>query len=318
MNQGAALLLASEDGDAARHPRARWVYPWAGVDVTEQWFVQTRLPFAAGGAARGGVGAGGGRCRSGRWHLTLLLLRSRRGSRRGRARDDTRPLTVTGGLPWFGGPGNNYSTHAIATMMEGGGAGEHRAGACARVVSHEARLGVYSTEGRRGGGEGRWAELQGGWCVAASRGREARRRDAGRSRRIQSSMGATGRRRRVRDRRLEDRRRFIGVPPREGGPRAMTSTSSAGERSRPTAASSIQGDRRGPPPARRRDLRLPALRLWHRDGPTPAGTFLGPPRACDSSRQSPAAIVTWLREHQFDPSLGWNVYGVPSSSSPAR
>jgi len=28
------------------------------------------------------------------------------------------PLTVTGGLPFFGGPGNNYSMHAIATMVE--------------------------------------------------------------------------------------------------------------------------------------------------------------------------------------------------------
>ncbi|MGH6631813.1 MAG: enoyl-CoA hydratase-related protein, partial [Sphingopyxis sp.] len=32
--------------------------------------------------------------------------------------DDPRGLTVTGGLPYFGGPGNNYSTHAIATMTE--------------------------------------------------------------------------------------------------------------------------------------------------------------------------------------------------------
>lgn len=28
------------------------------------------------------------------------------------------PMTVTGGLPFFGGPGNNYSMHAIATMTE--------------------------------------------------------------------------------------------------------------------------------------------------------------------------------------------------------
>ncbi|MEO0438469.1 MAG: acetyl-CoA acetyltransferase [Pseudomonadota bacterium] len=28
------------------------------------------------------------------------------------------PLTVTGGLPFFGGPGNNYSMHAIAAMVE--------------------------------------------------------------------------------------------------------------------------------------------------------------------------------------------------------
>ncbi len=32
--------------------------------------------------------------------------------------DDPRGLTVTGGLPFFGGPGNNYSMHAVATMVE--------------------------------------------------------------------------------------------------------------------------------------------------------------------------------------------------------
>jgi acetyl-CoA C-acetyltransferase len=31
--------------------------------------------------------------------------------------DDPRGLTVTGGLPFFGGPGNNYSTHALAEMV---------------------------------------------------------------------------------------------------------------------------------------------------------------------------------------------------------
>lgn len=32
--------------------------------------------------------------------------------------DDPRGLTVTGGLPYFGGPGNNYSMHAICAMAE--------------------------------------------------------------------------------------------------------------------------------------------------------------------------------------------------------
>lgn len=32
--------------------------------------------------------------------------------------DDPRKLTVTGGLPYFGGPGNNYSMHGIASMVE--------------------------------------------------------------------------------------------------------------------------------------------------------------------------------------------------------
>ena len=36
----------------------------------------------------------------------------------GLADDDPRPLSVTGGLPYFGGPGNDYSLHGIATMMD--------------------------------------------------------------------------------------------------------------------------------------------------------------------------------------------------------
>ena len=36
----------------------------------------------------------------------------------GIATDDSRGLTVTGGMPFFGGPGNNYSSHAIASLVE--------------------------------------------------------------------------------------------------------------------------------------------------------------------------------------------------------
>jgi acetyl-CoA C-acetyltransferase len=36
----------------------------------------------------------------------------------GLAEDDPRAFTVTGGLPYFGGPGNNYAMHAIAAMVE--------------------------------------------------------------------------------------------------------------------------------------------------------------------------------------------------------
>ena len=32
--------------------------------------------------------------------------------------DDPRGLTLTGGLPYFGGPGNNYVMHSIAVMMD--------------------------------------------------------------------------------------------------------------------------------------------------------------------------------------------------------
>src|SRR5437899_9026527 len=36
----------------------------------------------------------------------------------GLAAGDPRPLTVTGALPWFGGPGSNYATHAVATLAD--------------------------------------------------------------------------------------------------------------------------------------------------------------------------------------------------------
>ncbi len=36
----------------------------------------------------------------------------------GLAEDDPRDLTVTGGLPYFGGPGNNYVMHSIAEMVQ--------------------------------------------------------------------------------------------------------------------------------------------------------------------------------------------------------
>ncbi len=36
----------------------------------------------------------------------------------GIALDDSRRLTATGGLPYFGGPGNNYTTHGIAAVTD--------------------------------------------------------------------------------------------------------------------------------------------------------------------------------------------------------
>jgi acetyl-CoA C-acetyltransferase len=45
----------------------------------------------------------------------------------GIAPDDPRPLTLTGGLPYHGGPGSNYVTHAIANALQWlrAGKGEH-------------------------------------------------------------------------------------------------------------------------------------------------------------------------------------------------
>jgi acetyl-CoA C-acetyltransferase len=66
----------------------------------------------------------------------------------GLAEDDSRGLTVTGGLPYFGGPGNNYVMHAIATMMQKLRAKPGAYGLCTGngwyVTKHSA--GIYSTK----------------------------------------------------------------------------------------------------------------------------------------------------------------------------
>jgi acetyl-CoA C-acetyltransferase len=126
VNQGAALLLASES--TARRlgiPSERWVYPWAGADVTELWFMQDRVDYhSLPGVRRAGaelfetVGFGIDRIR----HLDLYscfpIAPRLSAAMLGLSPDDPRPLTLTGALPWFGGPGSNYATHAIATAIE--------------------------------------------------------------------------------------------------------------------------------------------------------------------------------------------------------
>ena len=62
--------------------------------------------------------------------------------------DDPRGLTVTGGLPYFGGPGNNYSMHAICSMVERlrGKPGSYGfVGANGGLLSKYA-VGIYSTQ----------------------------------------------------------------------------------------------------------------------------------------------------------------------------
>ena len=62
--------------------------------------------------------------------------------------DDTRPLTVTGGLPYHGGAGSDYLTHSIATMArvlrEDPGALGMVSGVGMHMTKHV--FGVYSTE----------------------------------------------------------------------------------------------------------------------------------------------------------------------------
>jgi acetyl-CoA C-acetyltransferase len=70
----------------------------------------------------------------------------------GIAEDDPRPISITGGLPFFGGPGNNYVTHSIAEMMN---VVRAKPGAFGMVTANGNYLtkhsaGIYSTEPTKG------------------------------------------------------------------------------------------------------------------------------------------------------------------------
>eukprot|EP00127_Corallochytrium_limacisporum_P006863 Clim_evm78s236 gene=Clim_evmTU78s236 len=70
---------------------------------------------------------------------------------------ETRPLTVTGGLPYHGGPGNNYVMHSIAAMVETCRKNPRKLGfvnANGGYVSKHA-AGIYSTSPPLNGGR-RW------------------------------------------------------------------------------------------------------------------------------------------------------------------
>ena len=126
INQSAALLLTSV-GHARKMgvPESRWVYLHGCADTTEKWFISERVSYHSSKAIEVM-----GRQATAMADLAIedidyvdiyscfpsAVAVSR--DALGINRDDTRSLTVTGGLPFHGGAGNNYSMNAIATMME--------------------------------------------------------------------------------------------------------------------------------------------------------------------------------------------------------
>lgn len=125
-NQGAAVLLTSVgQARAMGVPQDRLIYLHGAADVRERLPME-RIDLSQSRAAV--LAARLALRRSGREidHLSLLdfyscfpiaVFNLREGL--GISPADPRSLTVTGGLPYFGGAGNNYSMHAIASMVQG-------------------------------------------------------------------------------------------------------------------------------------------------------------------------------------------------------
>lgn len=126
-DQAAGALIASEE--MARRlgiPESSWVY-WRGgaLEIEDPWFVSERPAFAESPSLvnchrRALAGAEIGldeidlfdfySCFPSAVEMACEML--------GLAQDDHRGLTITGGLPYAGGPGNSYSLHAIASAVD--------------------------------------------------------------------------------------------------------------------------------------------------------------------------------------------------------
>ena len=125
IDQAAALVMTSVG--VARElgiPEEKWVYLHGCADGHDHWYVSERINFHSSPAIRNGSRRAldmAGRSLSEIRHLDLYSCFPSAveiGCREiGLAEDDPRGLTVTGGLPYFGGPGNSYVVHSISEMM---------------------------------------------------------------------------------------------------------------------------------------------------------------------------------------------------------
>jgi acetyl-CoA C-acetyltransferase len=130
-DQSAALVVCSLASARRAGVADRAVFVWSGAEAVDVRFVSQRPDpgrspgiAAAGAASLGAASAAAGRtlgmddidrmdiysCFPSAVQMATAAL--------GIAPGDSRGLTVTGGLPYFGGPGNNYTTHGIATLCD--------------------------------------------------------------------------------------------------------------------------------------------------------------------------------------------------------
>ncbi|CAA0106673.1 Uncharacterised protein [Mycolicibacterium vanbaalenii] len=127
VDQGAVLIVASaEKADYLQISRERWVFPYAGADAHDTYAIGERAEFCTSPAIRiaGNRALELADARIDEIELVDVYscfpsaVQVAAGELGLPIGDPGRPLTVTGGLTFAGGPWNNYVTHSIATMAE--------------------------------------------------------------------------------------------------------------------------------------------------------------------------------------------------------
>ena len=155
VNQGAAILIASVA--AARElgvPEDRWIHIHAATDAKEASVMQRAELHAAPSALASAhaalelAGTDADQIDAFDIYSCFPIAVANLIEGIGIAPDDPRGLTLTGGLPYFGGAGNNYSAHAIAEAVLRCRAAP---GSRAMVVANGGFMskyatGIYSTE----------------------------------------------------------------------------------------------------------------------------------------------------------------------------
>lgn len=169
VDQGAVLILTSvEKAQYLQIPSERWVFPYAGADAHDTYAIGERAEFHTSPAIRIAGRRALELAGAGMDDMDLIDVYSCFPSAVQVAAkelglpvgDPNRPLTVTGGLTFAGGPWNNYVTHSIATMAEQLIA---RPGARGLITANGGYLtkhsfGVYGTEPPAH--EFRWEDVQ--------------------------------------------------------------------------------------------------------------------------------------------------------------
>jgi acetyl-CoA C-acetyltransferase len=126
VDQSAGVIVASEK--KARElgvPEERWVYLHGCADAADLWYPLDRQNFHSSPAMRltgkralEMAGVGLDRIEFIDLYSCFPVAVEVGAEELGLSLDDPRGLTVTGGLPYAGGPGNNYAMHSIAVMMQ--------------------------------------------------------------------------------------------------------------------------------------------------------------------------------------------------------
>ncbi|HVX19800.1 MAG TPA: acetyl-CoA acetyltransferase [Acidimicrobiales bacterium] len=126
VDQSAAYLCCSvAAARAAGVPEDRWVFPLSGADAVDHWYLSERPDLhrspairLAGRDALASAGIGVDDVDRVDLYSCFPVVVQMAAAELGLATDDAdRPLTVTGGLTFGGGPGNNYTAHGIATTV---------------------------------------------------------------------------------------------------------------------------------------------------------------------------------------------------------